>query len=139
MGYESISAIHLDDNIVALRQMKKAIKDYSSSVKIQLESFQKADDYRKRIQDGPVPDLVLLDIHLDNSDTDGVALTSETRKLHPHSIILLCSSANDAKTVTDCLQAGADDFISKTADSAELSSHIQCSYRLVLRQISFSV
>jgi DNA-binding NarL/FixJ family response regulator len=29
--------------------------------------------------------------------------------------------------VTDCLQAGADDFISKTSDSAELSSHIQCS------------
>jgi two-component system nitrogen regulation response regulator GlnG len=132
MAKRRISVIHLDDNLAALRQMKKALEGFSSQGKFALESFQTVESYRERIEVGPVPELVILDFHLEDAHVNGFSLTQETRKRHPGAVILLCSSADDGDTVVNCLSAGADDFISKNSDTADLSSRVLLSYQFAL-------
>ena len=93
-----------------------------------MESTSNVSDFRQKLSN--YPDLVILDIHVNDPEFTGITLTRETRQSAPDTVILMCSSADDLRTIADCLNADADDFISKMSDKGELSLRVYNSYRL---------
>jgi DNA-binding NarL/FixJ family response regulator len=58
-------------------------------------------------------DVVLMDIRLEGSPMDGIRTAMEMHALHPAKIIML-SSQNDERSVTESFTAGAMNFIEKS-------------------------
>lgn len=56
---------------------------------------------------------ILLDISFCPNDASGLALLPEIRKAQPDSKITMLSTHDDQITMMNCMQAGANDFISK--------------------------
>lgn len=66
------------------------------------------------------PDLVLLDLPLSPSDPDGLELCRRLRAAAPTVPILITSSAGAVADRVAGLEAGADDYLSKPFEAAEL-------------------
>lgn len=59
------------------------------------------------------PDMVVLDIWLENSDMDGMALLKKLAKSHPHMPVIMISGHGSIETAVSAIQYGAYDFIEK--------------------------
>ena len=66
------------------------------------------------------PDLVILDIWLENSDMDGMALLKKLVKSHPHMPVIMISGHGSIETAVSAIQYGAYDFIEKPFKSDRL-------------------
>jgi len=64
------------------------------------------------------PDLVVLEIQMPLAE--GLDTITDLRQLSPPPRIVVCSFHNDAATVVAALDRGADAYVAKPADSAEL-------------------
>ena len=64
------------------------------------------------------PDVVVLDVRL--PDRDGYTICGEIRELAPDTRIVMCSGLADGSALVEAAKAGADGFISKEADNAEV-------------------
>jgi DNA-binding NtrC family response regulator len=126
----SLRVLHLDDDPFELERVREALEKNVVACFFKVESVGKAADYRKKLAQAPAPEVVILDIHVDDGETTGIGLAEETRRTAPGTVILMCSTADDVMTIADCLSAGADDFISKQSDKGELSLRVYNSYRL---------
>lgn len=129
MPQEMLKVVHLDDDPFELERVKSALEKHALSCKFSVESFSTSETFRKRLAQKPLPDVVILDIHID-ADEAGIKLAEFTRTAAPRTVILMCSTADDIATIAACLQAGADDFISKQSDKGELSLRVYNSWKL---------
>src|ERR1035437_2551241 len=59
------------------------------------------------------PDMVVLDIWLENSDMDGLALLKKLVKSHPDMPVIMISGHGSIETAVSAIQYGAYDFIEK--------------------------
>jgi two-component system nitrogen regulation response regulator NtrX len=59
------------------------------------------------------PDMVVLDIWLENSDMDGMELLKKLVKSHPHMPVIMISGHGSIETAVSAIQVGAYDFIEK--------------------------
>jgi len=66
------------------------------------------------------PDMVVLDIWLENSDMDGMALLKKLSKSHPHMPVIMISGHGSIETAVSAIQYGAYDFIEKPFKSDRL-------------------
>lgn len=73
------------------------------------------------------PDIAIVDIGL--QDGDGLDLTRQIRSRFPKSKVLLSSVLNETIYAEQALAAGANGFISKSADLEELREALQCVLR----------
>ena len=126
----ALAVLHVDDDSFELDRVKAALKPEAFGCCFTVDSFDEVEQFRQRLKRGNAPDLVLLDIHFGQESYLGVTLAAEVRKALPSSVIIMCSTADDIRTIAKCLAAGADDFISKHSDRGELSLRIVNSYRL---------
>jgi DNA-binding NtrC family response regulator len=124
-----LRVVHLDDDPFELDRFAEVLKQPTAACFV-LESFNKVDSYRARITAKPSPDIIILDIHIEEALREGVSLVEETRELLPSVVILMCSAMDDVSTIAECLNRGADDFLSKRSDTRELSLRVQNSYKL---------
>ena len=124
----SLKVLHLDDDPFELERVKNALEKHALDCTFHVESTSNVSDFRQKLSN--YPDLVILDIHVNDPEFTGITLTRETRQSAPDTVILMCSSADDLRTIADCLNADADDFISKMSDKGELSLRVYNSYRL---------
>ena len=53
------------------------------------------------------PDMVVLDIWLENSDMDGMALLKKLAKSHPHMPVIMISGHGSIETAVSAIQYGA--------------------------------
>lgn len=65
-----------------------------------------------------LPDVVVLDVHL--PDRDGYEICGEIREISPNSRILMFSGLADGSALVEAAKAGADGFVSKETDNAEI-------------------
>jgi two-component system, NarL family, response regulator DevR len=65
-----------------------------------------------------LPDVVVLDVHL--PDRDGYEICGEIREFSPNSRILMFSGLADGSALVEAAKAGADGFVSKETDNAEI-------------------
>ena len=66
------------------------------------------------------PDVVVLDIWLEDSDMDGMALLKKLTKSHPHMPVIMISGHGSIETAVSAIQLGAYDFIEKPFKSDRL-------------------
>jgi two-component system nitrogen regulation response regulator NtrX len=66
------------------------------------------------------PDMVVLDIWLENSDMDGMALLKKLSKSHPDMPVIMISGHGSIETAVSAIQYGAYDFIEKPFKSDRL-------------------
>ncbi|MGE3270529.1 MAG: response regulator [Chloroflexota bacterium] len=69
------------------------------------------------------PDLIVLDLMLPG--TDGLQACRQIREVAGRSIAILMVSARGRAGVIDCLTAGADDYLAKPFDVAELEARVR--------------
>ncbi len=66
------------------------------------------------------PDMVVLDIWLEGSDMDGMALLKKLTKSHPDMPVIMISGHGNIETAVSAIQMGAYDFIEKPFKSDRL-------------------
>lgn len=66
------------------------------------------------------PDLVILDIWLENSDMDGMDLLKSITKNHPNTAVIMISGHGNIETAVSAIHLGAYDFIEKPFQSDRL-------------------
>jgi two-component system nitrogen regulation response regulator NtrX len=71
------------------------------------------------------PDLVVLDIWLENSDMDGIELLKKFVVTHPHTPVLMISGHGNIETAVNAIQIGAYDFIEKPFKADRLMLLVQ--------------
>jgi DNA-binding NtrC family response regulator len=114
--------IHLDDSLIELKAVEQLLADVTSPCRFQLESFSEVAKFRERLTAGPVPDIALIDIHLNGQDANGVGIAAEVRTLHPEIIVVIRSS--DINQTALAASAGVHDYIDKDADGALLAERL---------------
>jgi DNA-binding NtrC family response regulator len=78
-----------------------------------------------RVQQSPLPDLVLLDVLMPGMD--GLATLEKMREIHPHLKVVMLSCVSDTRKVVQAIRLGAQDYLSKPFQKAELEAVIdQC-------------
>jgi DNA-binding NtrC family response regulator len=113
---------HFDDNPYELEAIESTLRLESFGPAFEVRSFINTADLLQVIATNDQPDIVLLDIHDETSGkNDGIDAIEVVRRKCDSSVIIMRSSLSDAATIVDCLRRGADDFISKKTDKAELS------------------
>jgi len=125
-----LRVLHLDDDPFELERVQNALEKHPLACTFHVQSAATVEDFRKKLRLEPSTDIVILDIHVGEAQDNGISLAAEMRRLSPRSVILICSTADDVATIADCLNSGADDFISKQSDKGELSLRVYNSYRL---------
>lgn len=65
-----------------------------------------------------LPDVVVLDVHL--PDRDGYEICGEIREFSPNTRILMFSGLAEGSALVEAAKAGADGFVSKETDNAEI-------------------
>lgn len=135
---QKLKVLHLDDDIFETERVQKALEKHPIEAEFQVTSTQNAEEYLKIISGDYNPDIVLLDIHVGDDQPTGIELAIKTREISKNTVILICSTADDVRTIAGCLGAGVDDFISKNSDKGELSLRVYNGYRLAkLKQGGF--
>jgi len=69
------------------------------------------------------PDVTILDLIMPN--TDGFATLNEIMELNPKAAVLVLSSMASTDAVTECLAAGAKDFLQKPFEPEQLIMHMR--------------
>jgi DNA-binding NtrC family response regulator len=124
-------AFHLDDDIFEREHIKTSLESNTLGVPFKLESFATVASLKERLRRAPEPDLVILDLQIDATELAGIAVARACRERFPQVPILIRSTIDDAQTVSQCIQAGADDFISKTSDKGETCLRVASTLRLI--------
>ncbi len=125
-----LRVLHLDDEIFELERFANALGNNAIDAEFEVESIDNLEKFRSRIARIPEPHVIILDIHIDQAVRGGVSLVQQTRAALPNTVILMCSAMDDVSTIAECLNLGADDFLSKRTDQRELSLRVQNSYKL---------
>lgn len=73
------------------------------------------------------PTILLVDWNL--PDVDGLTICKRARSLHPDLPIIMVTVRDDPADVVACLQAGADDYVTKPFDLKVLLSRVQALLR----------
>src|SRR3954451_18897207 len=79
----------------------------------------------QRLQQGPLPDLLLLDVLM--PVLDGLQTLEQVRTTHPQLKVVMLSCVSDTRKVVQAIRLGAQDYLTKPFQKAELDTVIdQC-------------
>lgn len=110
----------IDDNDM----MRIFLESYFSE-SYHVVSFQKAEDMIEAFKTGKNPDLLILDFNLEEIDgislMNKVKLVKDDRRNIP---VLFVSGDMKSETKIKCLEAGADDYITKPFNPVELKLRV---------------
>jgi len=76
------------------------------------------------------PDLILLDVMMPDMDGIEVCQRLKTNPKSQHIPIIIVTALSDKEDLARCLDAGADDFVSKPINSAELRARVRSMLRI---------
>lgn len=72
-----------------------------------------------------IPDVLILDIWLQNSPMDGIDILRKVKESHPDMAVIMISGHGNIETAIDCLKIGAYDFIEKPFQTDRLLITVQ--------------
>lgn len=124
-----LNIIHFDDDIFEIEKVSKALSHSSFDYDFNLKSVLHKEEFLEEFNKFK-PHLALLDIHSELEGTVGIELSRYIRDHDLPCVIIMRSSLDDPKTVRQCIEKGADDFISKNSDKGELCLRIINSFQL---------
>jgi len=118
---ESAKILLVDDEPAMLRYIRTLLEvdDYK------VETASTGEEALLRIDKGPEPDLVLLDVLMPG--IDGLETLEQLRQKRPGVKVVMLSCVNDTKKVVQAMRLGAQDYLTKPFQKAELDAVIdQC-------------
>jgi two-component system response regulator AtoC len=90
-----------------------------------VETASTGEEAIERVQKGFHPELVLLDLLMPG--IDGLQTLEQLRKLHPSAKVVMLSCVSDTRKVVQAIRLGAQDYLTKPFQKAELDAVIdQC-------------
>jgi DNA-binding NarL/FixJ family response regulator len=111
-----MNVLLIDDHPLILSALQVVIRGLGDDVTVVGVSTER--EARAALKSDPDFDLVLLDLHL--GDSDGFALLAEFRGLYPALPIVVVSASDRASDVIRAIDAGAMGFVPKRASNATL-------------------
>jgi DNA-binding NtrC family response regulator len=129
LEFPLLKVLHLDDDPFEWERVRDALEKNVLDCHFQVRSVGNEKDYKTTLNSFK-PDVCILDIHMADGSDAGISIAGFTRSETPNSVIIMCSSSDDVKTIGTSLNSGADDFISKKTDKGELSLRVYNAYRL---------
>src|ERR1700687_6198594 len=111
----------VDDESSMLRYMQTMLELESFRVETAVNGLEAV----KRIERGQVPDLVFLDLLM--PELDGLQALERMRKRRPDLKVVMLSCVSDTAKVVQAMRLGAQDYLTKPFQKAELDAVInQC-------------
>ncbi len=121
---EKIRVLLADDHAMVRRGIRQFLEE-AGDIKVVAEAGDGAEAVR--LVEASRPDVVVLDIRM--PETTGVDATRQIKERFPKVRVLILTAYDDDPYVFALLQAGADGYILKTADSDELIRAVRTVYR----------
>ena len=118
---EATNILLVDDEPGMLRYIRTLLEvdDYK------VETASTGEEALARVEKGLQPDLVLLDVLMPG--IDGLATLEQLRQLRPGVKVVMLSCVNDTRKVVQAMRLGAQDYLTKPFQKAELDAVIdQC-------------
>lgn len=116
-----VKVFHLDDDLFFLDRLKDILKNNGTKeISFVAESFSTPEIFIKKIQLKPQVHIIVLDIRLSSDKYNGKMIVNIAKNFLPKVPIIMCSDLNDIKTVVECIQLGAQDFIFKNSTDSQL-------------------
>src|SRR5207248_8313188 len=109
----------VDDESSMLRYMQTMLELESFRVETAVNGLEAA----KRIERGPVPDLVFLDLLM--PELDGLQALERMHKKKPELKVVMLSCVADTAKVVQAMRLGAQDYLTKPFEKAELDRVIE--------------
>lgn len=88
-----------------------------------VETFANGRDTLERVERGPRPDLVLLDLLM--PDLDGLETLERLQRLQPHLKVIMLSCSGEARNIVQAIRLGALDYLTKPFQKEELKHTVQ--------------
>ncbi len=89
----------------------------------QVETVDSGSEALARLQHGPSPDLILLDLLMPG--IDGLQTLEQLRQLHPHQKVVMLSCVSEPRKVVQAIRLGAQDYLTKPFQKEELDSVLE--------------
>jgi two-component system, NtrC family, response regulator AtoC len=118
---EAGNILLVDDEPGMLRYIRTLLEvdDYK------VETASTGEEALQRIEKGLVPDLVLLDVLMPG--IDGLETLEQLRQMRPGVKVVMLSCVNDTRKVVQAMRLGAQDYLTKPFQKAELDAVVdQC-------------
>ena len=106
----------VDDALIMRKRIQEIAEEAGWQVAGQAQDGAEAVAMYRQVQ----PDLVTLDIVMPN--LDGVSALKQIRQIDPHAQVIMVSAVNQREKLSECIGAGAMDFIVKPFEKASLRS-----------------
>ena len=110
----------VDDEPSMLRYLRTLLEVEGYRV----ETASRGDEAVARIQHGPAPDVVLLDVLMPGGP-DGLETLEQMRNSDPKLKVIMLSCVSDTRKVVQAIRLGAQDYLTKPFQKVELESVIQ--------------
>ncbi|MCK4406712.1 MAG: response regulator [Bacteroidales bacterium] len=118
----------IDDNKLNLKLIKSTLNYYIPDCRVLIAQ---SGEEGIKIAKEELPDTILLDIYMPEMDGFEVCRILKEVKITRHiPIILISAIVNDSKSIIKGLNIGADAFITKPIDPAELSAQVKVMLRI---------
>jgi DNA-binding NtrC family response regulator len=114
------SILVVDDEPSMLRYLRTLLEVESFRV----ETASSGEEAVKRLQDGPAPDVVLLDVLMPGG-MDGLQTLEQLREKRPQLKVIMLSCVSDTRKVVQAIRLGAQDYLTKPFQKADLEAVIQ--------------
>ena len=100
--------VHVEDNVFDREHIARVLSAAALGVRFEVTSLEGGAGLQSRLRERqtPAPDLLLLDVELGGGES-GIALAREARRHWPQVAIVMRSQFDDARTIMNCLAAGA--------------------------------
>jgi two-component system response regulator AtoC len=109
----------VDDELHMLRYLQTLLEADSH----QVETASSGAELLERVQKEPLPDLVLLDVVM--PEMDGLKALERLREIRPGMKVIMLSCVSDPRTVVQAIHLGAQDYLPKPFQKAELDAVIR--------------
>ena len=113
------SILVVDDEPSMLRYLKTLLEIDSYRV----ETVSNGTDAMQRVQKNPAPDVVFLDLLMPN--IDGLQTLERLREIRPGLKVIMLTCSNDARKAVQAMRLGAQDYLTKPFQKADLDAAIK--------------
>ena len=109
----------VDDNSDIRILISGILKDKGYSVRMAANFDQASNEIKKKL-----PDTAIIDVKLDKSDNDGIALLSQIKKIDSDVPVIMISGHANVQMAVDSLKLGAFEFMQKPFSSERLLNFV---------------
>lgn len=118
MSTPLITVVIADDEPLMRRVVKSALDEIDCDVVGEAEDGSGALDVVNKHN----PDLILLDIQMPNQN--GIKTLKQVIAAKPDSYVVMLTSVDDSETISECILAGAKDYLRKTIPLSDMMERL---------------